>query len=181
MMSNNKLLSASAILGQLGVAKDMKVADLGCGQYGYFVFSLARMVGAAGRVYGVDIIKGALELIKKQAKLENLPQIETVWSDLEVYGATPIPSGSLDAAFLINTLYQSHHSLDMLKEAMRMLKPQGKLVIVDWGEKDKNIGPPPFQRVKKEKLLAVLAGLGLVLEQEFSPGAYHYGLNYKKK
>jgi ubiquinone/menaquinone biosynthesis C-methylase UbiE len=181
MMSKNKLLNYYAILGQLSQPDDKVVADLGCGQFGYFVFPLARLVGPSGKVYAVDVLPGVLDSIKKQARLENLSQIETVWSNLEVFGATKIKEKALDAAFLINVLHQAHNGLDMIKEAARMIKPGGRLVLVDWSPKAKGFGPPPSQRLKPDKLLATVSGMGLELEQDFSPGAYHFGLTFKKK
>ncbi|HNX11138.1 MAG TPA: class I SAM-dependent methyltransferase [bacterium] len=181
MLSKNKLLNYYAILGQLNQPDGKVVADLGCGQFGYFVFPLARLVGGSGKVYAIDVLPGALEAIKRQARLENLAQIETVWSDLEVAGATPVHGKKLDAAFLINVLYQAHDGLDMIREAVRMLKSGGKLIVVEWSEKAKELGPPPSQRIKKDKLLAGITSLGLELDQDFSPGSYHYGLTFKKK
>jgi len=181
MITKNKFINYYSILGQLNQPDGKIVADLGCGQYGYFVFPLAKLVGKTGKVYAVDILPGALEAIKRQARLENLPQIETVWSNLEIHGGSAITNQTLDAAFLINTLYQASQSLDMMREVARMIKSGGKLVLVDWSDKAREIGPPPAQRVKKDKLLAMASELKLELEQDFSPGAYFYGLTFIKR
>jgi ubiquinone/menaquinone biosynthesis C-methylase UbiE len=180
MMAKNTLLDAELILSYLPNRTDAKVADLGCGNFGYFVFPLAKLVGKHGRVYAVDIIKSALAEIKKKAHTNNLPQIETIWSNLEKSGGTKIIKNSLDAAFLINTLYQADKTLDMLKEAVRLLKPKGRLIIVDWNEEPSPLGPALTQRVKKDKLVSAILKLDLKLEKEFKPGAYHYGLVFKK-
>ncbi|MFA4942212.1 MAG: class I SAM-dependent methyltransferase [Patescibacteria group bacterium] len=179
MIAKNNLLNVNLILSQLLEVKDLKVADLGCGNFGFFVFPLAHLVGKNGQVYAVDIMKGALDDIFRRARLENLPQVKTVWSDLEVFGATKIEAGQLDAAFLINTLHQAKNSLDMLKESVRMIKPGGKLIIVDWND-EHPFGPAKEQHIKEAKLKAAASKLSLELESEFNPGDSHYGLVFKK-
>ena len=80
----------------------------------------------------MDILRTALETISKRAHAENLANIKTVWSNLEIFGATKIEAGSLDVGLLINTLYQSHKRAEILRESIRLLKKNGKLVIVEW-------------------------------------------------
>jgi hypothetical protein len=60
---------------------------------------LAKLVGNHGSVYAIDIIKSHLELVAKERDLHNLSQIKTVWSNLELVGATNIEPASLDASF----------------------------------------------------------------------------------
>jgi ubiquinone/menaquinone biosynthesis C-methylase UbiE len=180
MITKNSLLNIELILSQLERKEEMIVADLGCGNYGFFVFPLAQLVGKSGKVYAVDILKSSLEEIKRKARLENLNQVETVWSNLEKVGSTKISTDSVDVVFLINTLFQADKTIDMLKEATRLLKPSGELIIVDWSEEEASFGPPLTQRVKKDKLKNALVKLGLKLKIEFIPGAYHYGLIFKK-
>ena len=180
MIAKNSLLDTELILSQLTTRADAKVADLGCGNSGYLVWPLAKIVGKHGRVYAVDIIRSLLVDIKKKARTENYPQIHAVWSNLEKVGETIIPKGSLDASFLVNTLYQALKSLEMVKEAARLLKTGGQLIIVDWDEEPSPLGPVLTQRIKKDKLINAAAKLNLKLEKEFNPGAYHFGLIFKK-
>jgi ubiquinone/menaquinone biosynthesis C-methylase UbiE len=176
----NALLDVNLILGKAQIGDKIKVADLGCGASGHFVFPAARLTGKNGRVYAVDILKTNLENINRRARLENLDNIETVWSDLEIFGATKIESGSLDVAMLINTLYQSHKRAEILREAIRMLKKGGKLIVVEWKNISSPIGPPVEERVKVDLLKAAAKKLGLSLEEEFEAGQYHYGLIFIK-
>ena len=60
------------------------MAELGCGNFG-FVFPIARLVGRSGKVYAVDILKSTLQEIKARATKENLPQVITIWSNLEIF------------------------------------------------------------------------------------------------
>jgi ubiquinone/menaquinone biosynthesis C-methylase UbiE len=176
----NALLDVNFILNKAQVGENAKVADLGCGASGHFVFPASKLVGKDGKVYAVDILKTNLENVNKRAKLENLENIKTVWSDLEIFGATKIEAGSLDVALLINTLYQSHKRAEIIREAVRMTKKDGKLVIVEWKSISSPLGPPVEERVKIDLLKAGAKKLGSNLEEEFEAGQYHYGLIFIK-
>jgi len=176
----NALLDVSLVLSKAQIGDKTKVADLGCGASGHFVFPAARMVGKNGKVYAVDILKPNLENINKRARVENLTNIETVWSDLEIFGATKIEAGSLDVAMLINTLYQSRKRAEIMREAIRMLKRDGKLIVVEWKNTSSPIGPPAEKRVKIDPLKTAGEKLGMSLEEEFEAGQYHYGLIFIK-
>lgn len=174
------LLDVQFILGKAGVGDRMKVADLGCGASGHFVFPAARLVGKDGKVYAIDILKPVLENIKRRIKQENLENIEPIWSDLEVANATKIEPESLDVALLINTLYLSHKRGEMLREAIRLLKKGQKLVIVEWKNISSPLGPPSEERVREDLIKKAGQKLGLTLEEEFEAGPYHYGLIFIK-
>lgn len=176
----NALVDANLVLSAARVGDKMKVADLGCGSSGHFVFPAAKMVGKNGKVYAVDILKTVLENIKKRVKQENLDNIESVWSNLEIFGATKIEAGSLDVAMLLNTLYQSNKRVEMLREAIRMMKRGGRLVVVEWKNIASPFGPPTEERVKADLLKPGAQKLGLDLSEEFDAGPYHYGLVFIK-
>ena len=83
----NTFIDVNFILEKAQISERMKVADLGCGASGHFVFPAASLVGKDGKVFAVDILKVILENIRKRAELENYANIQTVWTDLEVFGA----------------------------------------------------------------------------------------------
>lgn len=176
----NTLINANLIIGKAQIDERMKVADLGCGATGHFVFPAAKAVGKKGMVYAVDILKPVLESIKKRAAQDNAENVLTIWTDLEVFGATKIESGSLDVAMLINTLYLSHKRVEILREAIRMLKKGGRLLIVEWENIASPLGPPIEERVKEEAIKTAAPKLGLKHEDEFEAGQYHYGLLFTK-
>lgn len=179
-IGGNTLIDAGFILNKAQVQEKMKVADLGCGSSGHFVFPAAKMVGSKGIIYAVDILRTVLETINKRARADNLANIKTIWSNLEIFGATKIESGSLDIVLLINTLYQSHKRAEILRESIRLLKKNGRLVIVEWKNIAAPFGPPAEEKVKKELVDNGAKKLGLKSDEEFEAGQYHYGLIYSK-
>ncbi|MCK5416015.1 methyltransferase domain-containing protein [Candidatus Parcubacteria bacterium] len=174
------LLDVDLILDKAQIETNMKVADLGCGSLGRYVFPAAEIVGSKGRVYAVDILKTALETVSRRARVENTRNVRTIWSDIEIFGATKIETCSLDIVFLINTLYQSHKRPEIIRESTRMIKNQGKIIIVEWKNIASPLGPPSEFRVKKDNLIKGSKKLGLKFEEEFFAGKYHYGLVFIK-
>ncbi len=173
---SSKLLNPDALLKQeLGLSSGHHFGDLGCGGAGYFTLPAARLVGSQGKVYAVDILKSALEGVVSKAKLENITNIEIIWSDLEKLGATKIPPSSLDFACLINIIFQSRQNDSILKEAGRLLKSGGKLLVVDWKTQPTPFGPAPENRLAPEKLVVLSEQAGFKVDKQFEAGPYHYG------
>jgi len=181
-MNNNQgsLFDINFILNKIAISAGEKIAELGCGAFGYFVFPAAKMIGDRGKLFAVDILKPTLEDIKKRALQENLKQIETVWSNLEIFKGTKIESSSLDKVLLINILHQSDKKIDILREATRIMKSKAKMLIIEWKHIDSPLGPPLNKKVQKSALKEIAPKLGLSLEDEFEAGPYHYGLFFHK-
>lgn len=176
----NELLDAFKILEKLGVKTGHKVADLGCGGAGHFTITTAQLVGRNTNMFAVDILKSVLKSVQSKARLEGVNNIKSVWSNLEIFGATKIRKGSLDFALLINILFQSKQHENIFKEAIRMLKNEGRILAVDWNKIPSTFGPSPADRVPINQIKDTAKKLKLKLIDEFAAGNYHYGLIFEK-
>ena len=171
-------LKPEEILKQIGIRRGMQVADLGCGT-GYMSFIVARMIGDKGRVYAVDVQKVVLEQVLREARAENILNLETVWSDLEIIGATRVPAGAMDLVLLVNVLFQIADQGPVFGEARRLLKPGGLCLVVDWLPGDSSIGPPPEKRLTEEIISKQAAEAGFSEPRPINAGQYHFGLLFK--
>ena len=179
-VGDNLLLKPALIFEKIGLNLGMRVADLGCGRTGHLVFPAAKKVGDLGLVYAVDILKDVLMGIKSQAKIEGCDNVQTVWSNIELIGKTPIPEKSLDACFLINVFYLLKDKLSVLRESFRFLKEGGRAVVIDWKKKIGAVGPDEKMFVRPEILIDLARQAGLVLEEKFEMSDYNYCLIFKK-
>ncbi|TAN32658.1 methyltransferase domain-containing protein [Patescibacteria group bacterium] len=179
--SGTALLNPYKIFADIKLAKGMRVADLGCGRTGHFVFPAAKTVGDTGIVYGVDVMKDVLENIKSTARAEGCANVQTVWSDLERAGKTPLPPASVDACFFVNVLFQVKDKRSAIAEAARLLKKQGHLVIIDWQKKLGMLGPAPGQMLIIDTLVDLAGQSMLKLAKQFQASDYHFGLIFAKE
>lgn len=175
-----QFLNPKEILEKVGLIEGMKVADLGCGNLGYFIIPAAKIVGKTGTAYAVDILKTALESVRSRAKLDGLTNLETVWANLEDPATIKIPAGSLDVVFLKNVLFQNKKHKEIIGGAVKFLKKGGKMLIVDWKKIGIPFGPPVEIRVDKENIKATASALNLKLVEETGFGEYFWGLIYQK-
>lgn len=164
------------ILQFCGVKPGINLADLGCGPNGYFAIPMAKMIGPGSKVYAIDIIKTSLESLKSKADLIGLSNIITIWSNLEKVGAAIVPRGTIDMCFIVNTLYQSDQHREILIEAAALLKPSGKIVVIDWDKNTGGSGPLEYQRASKEDLKNLASELSLKPIKEFMASKFHFGL-----
>lgn len=180
--SGNELLDPLQILrDELEIKSGDRVADLGCGGAGYFVIQAAKLVGNQGQVYGVDVLKDALTSLAGKVQLENLQNTKLLWSNVEKFGALKINDLSLDAVLLINVLYQNKDIETILKESLRLLKPEGRLLVIDWSPGRFPIGPEPGEKIDPTSVRNASATLGLKEIKAFEAGKYHFGIIFTKE
>ncbi len=180
LRGGNQLLDAVKILEQGGIKDGYVVADLGCGTSGHFVFPAAHLVGPKGKVYAVDVLKPVLQAIESRTRLEGVDNVEAVWSDLERAGGLKIAAGSVDLTLLLNILALVKDKVTVLREAARVTKPQGTLVVSDWKSGHSPLGPPPEKRLVPEELKRIVQSAGFEFVREFEAGQYHFGIVFKK-
>lgn len=175
-----QFLNKQEIFDRLNLEQGMKVACLGCGNQGAFILPASKLVGKDGLAYAVDIQTPVLDSVKHLAAMEGLTNLQTVRANLEVVGSTNIPENSLDAAFLINVLFQNKKHDQMIKESARLLKAGGKLVVVDWKKIGVPFGPALEIRVEPKEIIKLAADLNLKLTLQTEFGQYFWGLIFEK-
>lgn len=175
------LIDPYPIFGKISLASGMRVADLGCGRTGHFVFPASRVVGDTGIVYAVEIVKNILDSIQSRIRSEGYHNVQTVWSNIELVGKTPVPAGSLQACFLVNVLFLVNDKAGALVEAARLVETGGSVVVVDWERRLGLLGPPPERMVSPDMIIALAEQASLELVERLAPGGYHYCLIFKKK
>lgn len=180
LQGGTSLIDVSDLLKQIGIGPGNIVADLGCGGGGHFVAPTAALVGSSGLVYAIDIQKKVLGSLEASLKLQNITNVKIVWSNLEDIGAAEVPNESCDIAILANVLFQNKNHEAILREAARMLKEGGTLVVVDWKHYKAPFGPPDELRVSAEQVGGIAVRLGFREERVFEVGNYHYALILRK-
>lgn len=182
-VSSTKISSAfmdpKKIISSLGVERGDVAADMGAGA-GYFAIPLAKAVVPRGKIYAVDVMPDSLELIKSKARIEGLENIEYIQADLEKENSTAIKDSSVNLVVIVNTLFQLKNKANIFREAKRILKPGGKLIIIDWLPGSSVMGPADTERVSLDQVRIAAMINGFKEIKQWLPDAYHYGFIFVK-
>lgn len=182
-VSSEGFFNPNAVIGEFGIVQGMKIADFGCGA-GHIGILAAQKLGKDGILLALDIMEDKLDSIKARAKASGLENVQIKRSNLEVLGSTGLADGSQDMVLLINILFQSNKKEEILKEASRVLKNEGTVVLIEWKKGVQvgglSFGPPDNLRTDPETMKSIFSSQGLKLSREFIAGQFHYGLIFKK-
>jgi ubiquinone/menaquinone biosynthesis C-methylase UbiE len=121
----------------------MTVADVGAGT-GYMSLRIAKRVGPSGRVYANDIQPEMLDKLESNARRENLDNIETV---LGSEADPKLPAGRMDLVLMVDVYHELSRPQEMLQAIRRSLKPDGRLVLVEYKKEDPSIPIRPDHKM----------------------------------
>ena len=172
-------LEPQNVIEQLDLQSGSRVADLGAGT-GALSLLAARAVGDAGKVYAVEVQKGLLERLKKEAREARVHNVEALWGDVERVNGTHLGAASVDAVLAANILFQVEDRNGFVAETKRILKPGGKLLLVDWTDSFGGMGPHKDHVITEQNGQALFEAAGFRFVKKINAGAHHYGIVFKK-
>ncbi|MGA7476514.1 MAG: methyltransferase domain-containing protein [Thermoplasmata archaeon] len=159
---------------RLGLKPGETVVDVGAGS-GFYAFPAAAVVGPSGRVYAVDVSPELVELVRERAANRKVRNVESVLSTPK---RIPIEDAVADVAILANVLHGIPPKT--VDETIRLLRPGGRLVDVDWKKEPTPEGPAVRHRLTAAEASATLSAHGLTPVDSFELGPYHYVLVFER-
>ncbi len=166
-------LDPAELVAQFDLQSGARVADLGCGS-GSLTLAAARAVGDSGRVYAVEVQKELLERLQGEARRAQIHNIEVLWGDAERPMGTHLKEGSIDAAIAAHILFQLDDRAAFAEEARRILRPGGRLFVVE------NAGVVG-QGVPEAETSALFMAHGFSLVKNIEVGRGQCGMMFKKE
>lgn len=166
-------------LRELGLQPGMDVADLGAGP-GHYALAAGKIVGEAGHVCAVEIQKDLVAKVKTEADESGLSHVDVIWSDLEKPEGSTLKDESVDAVILSNILFQISDKETVISEAYRILRPQGKLLVIDWSDSHDGLGPPEDHLVDSQSVTELSKSIGFIVSSDVSVGPHHWGVIFQK-
>jgi ubiquinone/menaquinone biosynthesis C-methylase UbiE len=139
-----KEIDPEKYLKEKGIKEGMVVADIGCGP-GFFVFPASEIVGKSGKIYAIDTQQEMLDELKKRKPAKNVIVLKSEESKL------PVESAVVDIAIMVSVLHEVYNPKEFLNEVKRVLKPVGRLIVIDWEKRVEEKGPPYEERLPREK------------------------------
>lgn len=122
------IVHRDAVIAALGLERGQHIADIGAGT-GAYMTGIARIVGATGRYYGVDIAPALVGFMRDRAVKAGLENVTLVVSRID---HATLPVQSVDMILVVDTYHHFDPVKPMLASMFDALKPGGTLVIVDF-------------------------------------------------
>ncbi len=155
------------------------VADFGAGS-GFMARAVAEML-TSGNVFAVEINRELVSRMLHDADENKLKNFHPLWGDIEIEGGSKLDNGSVDMVILSNILFQIDDKRGALKEATRVLKNGGRVLIIDWQESFGGLGPVPERVFTKMQAEELAKSIGLTkLSDGLPTGDHHYAILFKK-
>jgi ubiquinone/menaquinone biosynthesis C-methylase UbiE len=177
--SSYDLIDPEALWEELDLAEGITFLDLGCGQ-GNYALAAAERIGAGGTVYAVDLWDEGISSLKERAAREGRTNLTC-----RVAGAdrVPLDNLSVDVGFMATVLHdlvEAGTAAGALAEAGRVIKPGGRLTIVEFNKVDGPPGPPRHIRLDAGEVEALVAPYGFHRQKTAKLGPYNYVMTFVK-
>jgi len=151
------------ILQRMQVHTGETIADLGAG-VGYLSIPLA---DAGAKVIALDFQQDMLDGLRERDG--GSKRIELVKAKLP---EIPLPSASLDRVVMLNVFHEVSDKGKLSAEIVRVLRPAGRITLVDWQARQTERGPPLHERVPMEVAPSYFPGF--VREKGYSDENYYH-------
>jgi ubiquinone/menaquinone biosynthesis C-methylase UbiE len=172
--STFELVDFNLVLQALSLTPSTVFLDLGCGR-GNYAIAVAESMGPRSKVYAVDAWREGLEELETQAAARGLDIITTIHANLNEH--IPLEDGTVDVVFMATVLHdllrESSGEVAM-NEIRRVLKPGGRLCIVEFKKVEDGPGPPLNVRLSPEETEELVAPFGFVKDRITDLGPFHY-------
>src|SRR6266478_5687810 len=130
-------------LNALGLKPGMTVAEVGAGT-GYVALRMAKRVGPTGKVYANDVQPEMLNLLRRNAAQAGIKNVETV---LGSEADPKLPAGQVDLIILVDVYHEFSQPQKMLQGIRAALKPDGRLVLLEYRKEDPNVPIRPEHKM----------------------------------
>jgi SAM-dependent methyltransferase len=118
--------SGEALVRTLGIERDLKVLDLGCGD-GTTALPAAKL---GAEVLGVDIARNLVEAGNRRARLEGLGNLR--FQEGDAADLTDLQDQSFDLVVSIFGAMFAPRPFDVARAMVRVTRPRGRIVMGNW-------------------------------------------------
>ena len=185
--STESFIDAHDVLSRLNFKGNEVFADIGCGD-GHVSMEAYDMLDDEATIYSVDVFGPSIEDMEKEVEEKGIKNIIPIQSDVADHIA--IEDNTVDICLMVNVF---HHFVAMektngaIEELKRIIKPEGKIAVMDYKKEDTGYGPPVRVKSSPEEMEEMFAKHGLKMVQldteageDLEHGKSHYIITFGK-
>lgn len=147
-------------IAALHLAPGMNVGEVSAGT-GYYALRIAKRIQPGVTYYANDLQLGMLTRLKSNAAVQNVTNIQTfVGTETD----PRLPRGKLDYVLMVDVYHELSQPQNMLRNIAAALKPDGKLVLLEFRKEDPNVPIRPEHEMTVKDVKAELSAEGYVLD-----------------
>lgn len=152
--------------------------DLACG-VGRYSLEVAGRYGDKVKIHAVDLWKDGVSQLKKDIVEQKITSITPLLADIRKQ--IDLKKNSIDAGLLATILHDLPHGeqVDVIKQAVRLLKPGAFLNIVEFKKIDFGPGPPIKIRLDADAIDKLLTPFGFSKVAQLESGEFTYIVRYR--
>ena len=172
--SSFDLIDAGRLFEALRLAPDTRLLDLACGRGNYTLAACAH-IGPAGRIWAVDLWPEGIDLLARESGARGLTQVHAEVAD--VSRRIPLAAASVDVCLMATVLHDlvaDGTDAGTLTEVERVVRPGGRLAVVEFKTIDGPPGPPLKLRLAPDDVARRLAPHGFTPDTTVSVGPSNY-------
>lgn len=140
--SSYDLIDIKRLFFELNLSDDTQFLDVACGSGAYSI-AASQYIGQEGSIFAVDQWQEGIDSLKREIVSK---QINNIYASVaDVSKRIPVEDNSIDVclmATVLHDLIQDKTGEGTLREVKRVLKPQGKLALIEFSKIEGPPGPP---------------------------------------
>ena len=165
------------VIDALALAPDAVVADIGAGS-GYFTKRFARRLGAGGFVFATDVQDEMLDRLTERVAESGLANVSVVTARFD---DPSLPEACCDLVFFSSVYKEIDERIAYMEKVRRVLRPGGRVAILEYRPDWKGAGPPPAARLRPETVTQEMAAAGFDLREQHTFLARQYFLVFARR
>lgn len=163
--SSESFIDARDIISRLDLKGNEVFMDAGCGD-GHAAMEAYDMMGDDATIYALDIYEPSIEDLKEDIKEKGITNIIPIQSDIA--GDITLEDDTVDVCLMINVFHgfvAMKNTDKAIAELKRIIKPGGRIAVMDFKKMDAKYGPPLRVRSSPQELEEMFAKHGLKMIQ----------------
>ena len=178
--SSFDLIDKDRLFSIFDLEKNKIHADLACG-VGNYSLELAKRIKGEGKIHAFDLWREGIEELNKRILEQNIQCITAMVADIT--RVLPLNTGSVDSCLMATVIHDLSESerTTSIEEVVRVLKPQGFLMVVEFKKIDSGPGPSFQHRLSEDELDKIVSVHGLRNVFVGDVGPYNYFMKFVKE